>query len=98
MKMLAVAVVAIVVVAVTTLVSKGAEAPARPPGVSAQEWIPISDRMGFVIMSRSSVPDVPPPQGPELMPPIEGYFMLKGSMGWSRIVIVEPVKGPGTAG
>lgn len=33
-----------------------------------------------------------------LKPPVGGYFMVKGAGGWSRLVIYEPVKGPGDAG
>jgi hypothetical protein len=33
-----------------------------------------------------------------LKPPVGGYFMVKGAGGWTRLVIYEPVKGPGDAG
>jgi hypothetical protein len=33
-----------------------------------------------------------------LTPPTPGYFMLKGPAGWSRVVVVEPIKGPAAAG
>ncbi len=68
----------------------------RPQGVSAKQWIPISDKLGFVVLPSASIgagsadPDV-------LMvkPPVEGYFMLKDNSGWSRISIAEPVFGHG---
>jgi hypothetical protein len=33
-----------------------------------------------------------------LTPPTPGYFMLKGASGWSRLVVIEPLKGPSAAG
>jgi len=33
-----------------------------------------------------------------LRPPVSGYFMVKGASGWTRLVIVEPVKGPADVG
>jgi hypothetical protein len=33
-----------------------------------------------------------------LKPPVGGYFMVKGVAGWTRLVVMEPLKGPGDAG
>ena len=33
-----------------------------------------------------------------LAPPAEGYLMIKRASGWVRVVIVEPLRGPGAAG
>jgi hypothetical protein len=33
-----------------------------------------------------------------LKPPVGGYFMVKGAGGWTRLVVMEPMKGPGDAG
>lgn len=33
-----------------------------------------------------------------LKPPVGGYFMVKGAAGWTRLVMIEPLKGPGDAG
>jgi hypothetical protein len=33
-----------------------------------------------------------------LKPPVGGYFMVKGAAGWIRLVVMEPIKGPGDAG
>ena len=77
-------------------VVSGQMAPNRPQGVSANRWIPISDRLGFVVL-----PPVPIGSGsadPDVLlakPPVEGYFMVKDNSGWSRIAIAEPVFGPG---
>lgn len=39
-----------------------------------------------------------PSQALLLKPPVGGYFMVKGANGWTRLVVFEPVKGPGDAG
>lgn len=71
----------------------------RPPGVADQDWVKVNDRLGFVIVHRQTPPHLRPDvTGLYLRPPTEGYFMLKGSAGWSRIVVIEPVKGPSAAG
>jgi hypothetical protein len=33
-----------------------------------------------------------------LAPPAEGYFMVRTGNGWQRIIINDPIKGPGTEG
>jgi hypothetical protein len=77
-------------------VVSGQTAPNRPQGVSVAQWVPISDRLGFVVLpsavigSGSADPDVL-----QVKPPVEGYFMVKESSGWSRVKIAEPVFGPG---
>jgi hypothetical protein len=79
----------------------GASPPDRPAGVDAQHWIPVSDKLGFVVTTPQSVPGalVTTDQQPLLLtPPAEGYFMLRGGIGWQRIIIQDPLKGPGTSG
>jgi hypothetical protein len=88
------------VIAIVTLtgaaVVSGQTPPSRPPGVSSRQWIPISGKLGFVVLpsaaigSGSADPDVLLAK-----PPVEGYFMVKESSGWSRVAIAEPVFGPG---
>jgi hypothetical protein len=41
---------------------------------------------------------VPAGQALLLKPPVGGYFMVKGATGWTRLVVFEPIKGPGDAG
>ena len=36
--------------------------------------------------------------GAALIPPISGYLMVKRGNAWQRVILVEPVKGPGPAG
>ena len=79
----------------------GASTPDRPAGVDAQHWIPVSDKMGFVEMTPQSVPGalVTTDRQPLLLsPPAEGYFMVRNGNGWQRIIIQDPLKGPGTSG
>jgi hypothetical protein len=33
-----------------------------------------------------------------LAPPAEGYFMVRAGDHWQRIMIKDPLKGPGTSG
>ena len=92
-----------------------AEAPSRPPGVSADAWAPISDTVGVVLVARmpaagevDTLPDpasVGPRQGPLagaggaiLTPPTTGYLMVRRGGTWQRLILIEPLKGPGTAG
>jgi hypothetical protein len=80
--------------------ANGAAPPDRPAGVDVQHWIPVSDKMGFVVTT-------PPAPGrlvttdrqPLLLaPPAEGYFMVRSGIGWQRIIIQDPLKGPGAKG
>jgi hypothetical protein len=91
-----------IVLAVVSLtgaaVVSGQTAPNRPQGVSATQWIPISDRLGFVVLPSASIGAVAGSADPDVLlvkPPVEGYFMVKDKGGWSRVAITEPVFGPG---
>jgi hypothetical protein len=33
-----------------------------------------------------------------LTPPAEGYFMVRSRVGWQRLMIMDPLEGPGAAG
>ena len=95
------ATVLILVSALAIHVALGAASPDRPAGVDAQHWIPVSDKMGFVVTTPQSVPGAlvtTDPQALLLAPPAEGYFMIRGGIGWQRIIIQDPLKGPGTSG
>jgi hypothetical protein len=81
-----------------TPVVHSSDGPDRPPGVTKDEWIPINERVGFVVVQGSKRLIRGDAQPLLLRPAVPGYFMLKGSTGWSRIVIVEPPRGPGDAG
>jgi hypothetical protein len=79
--------------------ANGASSPDRPAGVDAQNWIPVSDKMGFVVTTRRIYPmPMPDRQALLLAPPAEGYFMVHTGNVWQRIIIQDPVKGPGTSG
>jgi hypothetical protein len=79
--------------------SLGAVGTDRPAGVAAQNWIAISDKLGFVVLPPDTYPVVTPDKQPLLLTPTaSGYFMARSSLGWQRLVIVEPLKGPGAAG
>lgn len=83
---------------ILAFVAHAASPPDRPPGVAEHDWVKLNDRIGFVIVHRRAAPIRGDTTSLYLRPPTEGYFMLKGLEGWSRIVIVEPVKGPSAAG
>jgi hypothetical protein len=101
------------------VIAVGADAPSsRPPGVSAQEWTPISDTLGVVLdraLPAAGETAGPAPAdrgapartspigggsmgGAVLIPPVSGYLMIKRGNLWQRVILVEPVKGPGVAG
>ena len=99
----------------------GANAPSRPPGVSANEWAPINDTLGVVLVDQQltamDAPIITPSPasgaatrtigagatlggsgGAALLAPISGYLMVKRGSTWQRLVVIDPVKGPGAAG
>ena len=77
----------------------GASAPGRPGGLDAQHWIPVSDKMGFVVTTPHYYPGLGGGDQPLLLtPPTEGYFMVRSGNGWQRIIIQDPLKGPGSSG
>ena len=77
----------------------GAAGTDRPAGVAASDWIPINDKLGFVVMPPATYPVATPDKQPLLLTPAtSGYFMARSGVGWQRLVIVEPIKGPGSTG
>lgn len=84
----------------------GADAPNRPPGVSADEWAPINDSVGVVLVQGMIPVGVQPAvragnlplNGAALISPVSGYLMVKRGRVWQRLVVIDPVKGPGEAG
>jgi hypothetical protein len=77
----------------------GAAGTDRPAGVAAQNWIPINDKLGFVVMPPATYPVATPDKQPLLLTPAaSGYFMARSGAGWQRLIIVEPMKGPGASG
>jgi hypothetical protein len=128
MKRIAYASIAVFLLA-CSYTSLSADPPDRPQGVADRDWVPVSDRLGIVLVDASppmdttaEIPEVgidrrrvdrssPMVRGQErpglaapvgqallLKPPLGGYFMVKGASGWTRLVVVEPAKGPGDAG
>lgn len=98
MKRLAIASSAILILALS-YVALSADVPNRPAGVAAKDWVSISDSLGIVLIDvRGPRPRVVAPQTLLLKPPVGGYFMVKGASGWSRLVVVEPIRGPADAG
>ena len=86
----------------------GANSPNRPPGVSADEWAPINDSVGVVLV-QGMIPTgaqrtqplragIFPNVGAALVSPVSGYLMVKRGNTWQRLVVIDPVKGPGDAG
>jgi hypothetical protein len=76
-----------------------ASGPDRPAGVEYRDWIPVSDKMGFVVTTPHTYPLPAVNKQPLLLtPPAVGYFMVCAGDGWQRIAIKDPLKGPGSAG
>jgi hypothetical protein len=68
----------------------------RPAGVRAEDWVPVSDRLGIVLapLRQTRVPLAAQVSPTALLyvpnePTAGGYFMVKGANGWARLV-VEP--------
>jgi len=77
----------------------GAGSTDRPAGVAAQNWILINDKLGLVLMPSDTPQVAVPDKQPLLLTPVAtGYFMARSNIGWRRLVIVEPLKGPGATG
>jgi hypothetical protein len=77
----------------------GGDSPDRPPGVSAADWSPISASLGVVLAPHQDAAVVMgTPQDLLLGGATEGYFMVKQRGVWQRLVLVNPVKGPGPTG
>lgn len=81
-----------------TQVASGSDQADRPTGVVERNWVQISPQFGFVIdekreptgnQSRQVLIAPPDSVSAELMPPAKGYFVVKTSGGWRRIVIAE---------
>lgn len=82
-----------------------AAAPDRPPGVSATRWVPISANFGLVLLPPQGS-ELPPYQrgprsGPQLrinpggqallvLPPAQGYFVVRRGSIWVRLQVVSP--------
>jgi len=77
----------------------GAEPTNRPIGIEPENWIPVTDNLGFVVVKTE--PAIPQVRGanesrqlllnkvsPE--PPAVGYFMIKSGDGWRRLVVMTP--------
>ena len=73
----------------------------RPAGVEAQHWLPVSDRLGFVIVPEKHWPPAvggsrellladPDGVSADLQPPKKGYFVIKTEAGWQRVVVAAP--------
>ena len=78
---------------------RGQGVPDRPQGVSAGAWIPLNPRLGFVVApADNGQVHIAGGNALVLAPPVAGYFMIKGETGWSRVVITDPLRGPGAAG
>jgi hypothetical protein len=112
MKMLVTAGAIALVSAVAVMHAVGAEGPDRPPGLSASQWAPVSNTLGVVLVQQpqGAAEFLPAPAdshrnppsgvmgGAILSPPENGYFMVKRAGHWARLVVIEPLKGPGDAG
>ena len=90
---------AVLVLTAAGLSHLGAATSDRPSGVAERNWIPVSNRFGFVISAPEEAPVVPAdPQALLLAPTARGYFMIKGAGGWIRAIVIDPIKGPGNTG
>jgi hypothetical protein len=77
-----------------------AEPTNRPLGVEPENWIPLTDNLGFVVVATTE-PVIPQVQGATVSrqlllnevspePPAAGYFMIKSGDGWRRLVVMTP--------
>ena len=87
-----------ILVAMFSACALGAEPADRPIGVDSENWIPVSDKLGFVVVATTE-PAMPQIQHPDTRlllnavtpeAPAAGYFMIKGENGWRRLVVLTP--------
>lgn len=91
--------VGIAAVALAAYAVVAAEQQDRPTGVPERDWIPLSERLGFVLDEKSVWPSanssrqilIAPPDvlSADHMPPAKGYFVVKTPLGWRRVVIAD---------
>jgi len=71
----------------------------RPPGVLANDWVPISENLGIVLLHPQQkdgtiLPPLPPLQQPLLaqasLPPEAGYFVVRKEGIWVNLAIDGP--------
>jgi hypothetical protein len=75
--MKAIAVTLLILASVLTIhLALSASTPARPAGVEDRDWIPVSDKMGFVVTTSQIGVTTVDRQPLLLMPPAEGYFIV----------------------
>jgi hypothetical protein len=67
----------------------GADSSDRPPGVESRNWIPVADRLGFVI-EPLPYPLSADRQALLVKQPLRGYFSAKTPAGWQRLAIDNP--------
>lgn len=85
----------VLVLSLTSSATMAETAAERPDGISAGNWIAITDSLGFVITSEETLPV---PSALLLEPPVAGYFMVKREGGWTRIIVTTPLQGAPPAG
>ncbi|HKU13604.1 MAG TPA: hypothetical protein VJQ52_04360 [Steroidobacteraceae bacterium] len=88
-------------IALASPVTFAADDTDRPAGVDAKNWLPISDRLGFVVVPEKNWPPIvggsrqvlladPDRVSANLQPPKKGYFVIRTETGWQRIVVAAP--------
>jgi hypothetical protein len=65
---------------------------------SAERLVPVEVRGTPGNAPRGQAVTVQSSQALLLKPPSGGYFMVKGASGWTRLVVIEPIKGPADVG
>lgn len=84
------------VVGASALLSHADTIPDMPGGVAYKDWIPLTDKMGFVIVhyqsdSKSTPMAIPDKHVTLMAGPTPGYFVVRGPTGWVRVAVIEPV-------
>ena len=84
-----------------SLCALGAEPTNRPIGVEAENWIPLTDSLGFVVVATTepAIPLIGATASRELLlnkvspePPAAGYFMVKSGDDWRLLVVMTPAE------
>lgn len=68
-------IVAVCALGLLTSLVLGQDQPPLPPGVTASEWIPMGENVGFVVLPGSA-------QNPQRL---TGYFLAKHGNTWKRL-------------
>jgi hypothetical protein len=90
MRLFIASVVALSVATALVSAAGAGAASGRPPGVSADDWAPLGDSLGVVLVHRSQSAAAVRSALPSDV--AQGYLMVRRHDEWRRLVLIDPIK------